>query len=826
MPLAIGFVAGIALDAVVAVPVAVAVALFAAGAAAFSVSAERVTLRFVVLGLAAMGPGALLHHASDRRVAADHLAGHVGAESRFARVTATVLAPPVVTYPVMGGFEHWMRFEPRTRFVAEARDVTGPAGPVRASGRFLVFVRQAHLAVDVGDTVELSGRLFRLRPTQNPGAFDWTRHQRRRGIVVGMTIKHTAAVRTLARGDPPRWRRMLTGVRRWTTRALFDNVTPDESGSDTLLAAMILGQRSGVDRAINDAFLRTGAAHFLAVSGVHVGILALFVWTVCRVLGLSHRAGALTVAVAVITYALITEPRPSVIRATILVTFAMVAVFLRRPSNYGNFIALAAIVILVCRPTDLFDVGCQLSFACTLAVMYLHPRLLSVVQIVLRRPDDDVLKLVVPPAQWWPARLPRITGSIVAAFTTTLAAWLVATPLVVLYFGRFSPLGWINSVVLLPFVMLVMVFGFAKLLLALVFPLSSAFTGPVLAGLVGVLAYGSQWLARVPGVSIEVDAPPLWWIALYYVALGAWMLRPALGLSWKVPTGFAVAAAALAALSFVPEPRTRPALDVHVLSVGNGSATVIELPDGRTWLYDAGSVGAYDVGASVVVPFLRHRGVQHVDAAVVSHPNVDHYSGTLSIRDAVDVNEWFFAPHFERLSEARSPSRHLLIALGWGKAAIRKVAADQTLPAGPGVRVDVLWPPAGAKSLSTNDSSLVLRIEHAGRRVLLCGDIEEAPQEALIKRGGIDADVLVLPHHGDVERTTEAFIEAVGPRFLVRSSGQRYAQTPKELLDLIKDRTYYNTADDGAIAIRLGAESVTVTPFRPRDGREGVKDKG
>ena len=134
--------------------------------------------------------------------------------------------------------------------------------------------------------------------------------------------------------------------------------------------------------------------------------------------GVSHRGGALTVGVAVVMYALITEPRPSVIRATILVTLAMTAVFLRRPLAHGNWIALGAIMILVCRPADLFDVGFQLSFACTLAVMYLHPRLLSAAQVVLGRPSDDVLKLVVPPSHWWPSQLPRITGSVVAAFAT------------------------------------------------------------------------------------------------------------------------------------------------------------------------------------------------------------------------------------------------------------------------------------------------------------------------------------------------------------------------------------------------------------------------
>jgi competence protein ComEC len=198
---------------------------------------------------------------------------------------------------------------------------------------------------------------------------------------------------------------------------------------------------------------------------------------------------------------------------------------------------------------------------------------------------------------------------------------------------------------------------------------------------------------------------------------------------------------------------------------------------------------------------------------VISHPNLDHYAGMLSIDDRIAVGRWLLTPHFERLSGPGSPSRYFFDALAERGATVETIAAGDAMDGGDGVRIEVLWPPRSATTDSANDTSLVLRLHHAGRSILLCGDIEEAPQRMLLEQGRLDADVLVLPHHGGVERTTEAFIEAVDPRYLIRSSGMRDHATRNGLIELIRDRTYFNTADDGAITVTIDDHGVTVTPF-------------
>ena len=818
-PIAIGLAAGIAVDSYHAVPLIVALGVFAIGLAGFAVPAHRAGLRFAILGLAAVGPGAMLHDHAYRDVPENHLVAHLGPEPRLAAVTGTLLSPPITSQPDAGAFTRWLRSGPRTRFVIQAETIDTPNGPVDVTGVVTVYVREPQLNLRPGERIKAFGWLSTTRPPANPGAFDWAKHQHRRGMFVTLFVKNAAAVRPI--DSPPQnvWIRLRDGLRRWTMRALFEDVTPDESGAETLLAAMILGQRSQVDRAINDAFLRTGTAHFLAVSGVHVGILGFFVWMACGLAGINRRTAAVVIAATVLIYAVLAEPRPSIIRATILVLFGMMTIIIRRPFSRSNWVAAAAILILVWRPTDLFDIGFQLSFACVLAIAHLEPHVRDVVRKGFRLPSDDVLQLQVLPRGWWPRVLPRVTTNVVVAISTALSAWLVATPIIALYFGRVSPLGWFNSLILLPPVMFVMFAGFAKLLLALIIPASSVLTGPMLAFATVVLAAIAQWLAGIPGVSLEVPSPPVWWVWLYLATVVLWTTRLWLRLSWRAPAVLTVVTAIAVAGWYGGGLRGRDdVVTVHVLSVGDGSATVIELPDGKTWLYDVGSLSAYDVGRRTVLPFLRQAGVDRIDTIVLSHANLDHYSGALSIADGLPVDKWILSPHFDAHSPPNSPGRHLLTELQRRGVAIRNVTAGANLGATDGVTIETLWPPppASGDALSPNESSLVLRIRFAGRSVLLCGDIEEDAELALLQRGGLEADVLVLPHHGSVVSTTEAFIESVGPTVLVRSSGQPDRETINGLLDMIHDRTYFNTADDGAVTVRLGPDGVTVTAFRPR----------
>ncbi len=252
-------------------------------------------------------------------------------------------------------------------------------------------------------------------------------------------------------------------------------------------------------------------------------------------------------------------------------------------------------------------------------------------------------------------------------------------------------------------------------------------------------------------------------------------------------------------------------LTIDVLAVGAGTACVIELPDGRVILYDAGSASPYDVGRSVVVPFLKHRGADRIDRVYLSHPNLDHFSGLLTLVEQIETGPVLVNEHFQSRSGPRSPSRYLLEQLAERGQRVEVMDASTATWTIAGVRFERLWPPVTLDDkVGSNDTSTVIRLSYQGHSILLTGDIEDVGQRALLARGDIGADILLLPHHGSVRKSTPAFLAAVGADWLVRSSKEPMAETVNGLDSMVGNTRIVNTADGGAIRVVFDDGGVTV----------------
>jgi len=257
--------------------------------------------------------------------------------------------------------------------------------------------------------------------------------------------------------------------------------------------------------------------------------------------------------------------------------------------------------------------------------------------------------------------------------------------------------------------------------------------------------------------------------------------------------------------------RPSGALTVWMLAVGDGTGTVIELPDRRVILYDLGTRSPFDAGR-VAVNFLQHRGIGHVDTIFVSHPDFDHYGGIETLADSVSIGRVVVNDQFERFTKDKPAALRFLQAMRSRGIPIDVTRGPRRFDAGD-VRIESLWPPAAEDRMAPddNDSSTVLRIAYEGRSILLTGDVTEWAIGGLLSRGGLHADVLALPHHGSVVYNTAAFISAVNPTIAVRSSAQRQAMTTNGIERAVCDRRYLNTADVGCVRMTI------------RDGEVGIR---
>ncbi len=819
---AIGMVAGIVVSAALPLPVIVDVLAFAACGAGLVTLRRRPLVGQILLAAAAASVGAALHDTSFRRLPGNHVARYVGDTAISTRVTGKVLADPRLRVSD-AGLTGWLRGDPRTSLLIEAAGLQGIDSPLPVRGLVAVTVREPLLDVAAGDVVELFGTLYRPRPPDSPGVRDFALMRRRDAIHVEMSCPHAAGVRVLRSADDASG--FLARLRTRARAAMLEDTWPHDVPGASMLPALVLGQRSAVDRDINDAFVRTGTVHYLSVSGAHVGMLAAAVWLVGLLFGIARRPLAVAAMIVITAYALLAEPQPPILRAAVMSDLFCIALLLRRPVRTANWLAASLLVLLPFQPSQVFSPGFQLSYLTLAGILYLHPRLHAAATRAyrrLRRRDDPLLspeiqRMLNPPTPWQ-ARRDRLLHSASIALSVAVAAWCVSLPLSMYHFQQVAWWGWAGSLLVMPLVWVVLVLGLLKTVVAAILPQVALVLGWPLAIASDLLLAVVERLGRLPGAGVSSPMPPGWLTVAILILFAVCASAGALRIRARSLGLIVLAVLIVTAWRLAPAARAER-LRLLVLPVGSGLTSVLQLPDGHTLLYDVGAFPPYDLERWSLGPALASESLYGVDAVILSHPNLDHYSGLGELLDRRRVGAVISTPFFEPLS-APGDAAHRLIdhAREHGVPWLTARRGDALAATGD-VRIEVLWPPPPEHLPLTdgNDTSLVLRVTWAGRRILLCGDIERPAQRELIAEEDLRADILLLPHHGGVVDNTGQFIRAVDPRICIRSSGESNAETLNGLLDLVAGRDYHNTADEGAVEVSIGANgAMEVRTWRRR----------
>ncbi len=662
-----------------------------------------------------------------------------------------------------------------------------------------------------GDQLQVFALMGRLSPAMNPGEYDWSLAERGAGRYCEIFCKSPACVSVTKAASNWNVGRWLPLVGQQFEQRLAHYIRPAQSG---LAQAILLGARERLPQADRAAFLQTGTIHLLVVSGMHVGLLALAIWSVVGSGLLPRRTGLLLTACLVVGYALVVGGRPPVMRASVLVVLTLFSFGLGRRVSAVNLLAAAALVVLAYNPCELFRAGTQLSFLCV--------AVLAAYGCVLQRknPIDPLTRLIHQTQPSYRKALRWVLANFTHTATASLAVWLVVAPLVAYHFHITAPISVMITPLLWPLVAIALVSGLAICFVGWLLPPLAWLLGEVCSFCLWGIEAIVETAGHFHGGHFHLPGPSGWWVLVLYtgllvVALVLWsQAHWTRRWTWHLSLLAIWIAVGLAAGWKTPDEKLR----CTFLSVGHGTCVVLELPGGETILYDAGSLGSPDRATRTIAAFLWSRGITHLDAVVLSHADVDHYNampgllkrfavGTVYVSplmfDPWIVDGKLAAPNFlkQKLEDAEVPLQEI-----WMNDHLR-TASDE-------VTIEVLHPPRFGVAGQDNANSLLLAIHYAGHSILLPGDLESPGIETVIAERPQPFDILLAPHHGSRHSDPPGFAAWCTPKWVI-VSGPRTSPEQQVTTDSYEQvgAQVLHTANVGAVEFALDTQGIQVSQF-------------
>jgi competence protein ComEC len=805
VPAALAVTAGILLDRNASVPLVFSLMAAALALIAWLVAHTYRRPGWPLLALAVAGAafGAALHHYRRDFYPADDIGNVAPAEPHPAQLRGFLDEEPLRTPASLHDPLRTLDRPESTVTVLRVTQLKLRDDWGEVSGRVRLLVSGSLPGLHAGDEVDAVGRLSQPHGPANPGEFDYAGLLRDQGIRAQFVVAKTAdGVTRLGRGWPGSFTGWLAIVRGWG-QEVFARLLPQNTSG--IAQALLLGEGSTMTTADWDKYVRTGVIHVLAISGQHLVVLGAAVWWILRRLGLRQRRGAWFVALFLLAYALLTGGRPPALRSAVMVFAACGGLILRRRTPLANFFALAWLTVALLNPTDLFTAGCLLSFL-SVAVLYWGPRHWF-------GSDDDPLSRLMdetrPPWQRWLRDKGRRAAE---SYAVTVAIWLAIAPLAASQYHLISPVGLLLGPPLTLLTSVALLFGFLMLAVAAVCePLAALFTPAVHWSL-----SACEWLVDVtdswPGSHVYVGDVPGWWLWVFYLALFGVLTQAPLRRRWRWALGGAagwLCVGLLSGFARLPPDEFR----CTFLAVGHGGCTVLELPDGRTLLYDAGAISGPDVSRRQIAPFLWSRGVRRIDEVILSHADLDHFNGLPALLDRFSIGQVTCTPTF---ADKDTPGvAHTLAVLRHRGIPTRIVKAGDRLAAGD-VTLEVLHPPPTGPDGNENARSLVLEVCHAGHTLLLTGDLEGPGLERVLALQPHKVDVLMAPHHGSRKANTPGLAAWARPQIVISCQGP--PQSVGDTAEPYKARgaRFLGTWPEGAVTLHSHRSGLVVETFVTR----------
>lgn len=638
-----------------------------------------------------------------------------------------------------------------------------------------------------GNKIFLSGTFQKGRERRNPYEFDYNHYLNSKGISGIFITYQSDSIK------------ILDHKKNYFNATLFDLkksideiiVKLHDKETSDVLRGLILADRSGIDFETRNAFVNSGVVHILAVSGLNVGyVMLIFVLVFGR---FSIYVRSVLTIIGLVIFMFLTGATPPVVRATFMGIIFILTFLSNRSSNIYNSLALSGLLILLFSPDQIYDPGFQLSFSAVLSTAILYPYLEKWI---------NAFKI-----KWnWIKKLLLFTA-------VSLSAQIGTIPFTLVYFSKLSVISIAANLFVIPISGLITAIAFITIFLGaisqnLAFYFASA--NNLLSFLMmdfikysGNLSFSFMWIRNYS----------IYDSVLYYLVL-AFFIYSISKISKSYLKYVVAVFSFLMLMSFSSfddsDLLESNQLSILMIDVGQGDSFLVQFPNGKTALIDAGEATLFlDNGERVIIPLLDNLGIDKIDYGFISHLDSDHYGGFISLI------------YNDRIKEVYRPlPDSSLKSIRFEKFLKQKkiktnIYESNTLKVG-NAKVYFLNKPKDHQynKLSSNDKSGVVKIVYGKTSFLFVGDLEFEGEYLLAGNFGdiLDSDVLKVGHHGSPTGTSQAFLNLVSPKISLVSSGiqNKFKHPSETVISSLKKNgsEIYRTDIEGAVLLQSNGNEI------------------
>ncbi|HAJ33881.1 MAG TPA: DNA internalization-related competence protein ComEC/Rec2 [Candidatus Atribacteria bacterium] len=722
--------------------------------------------------------GIFNYNLNSNPIGANHIANFV--ENKKLTIVCTVLDK-----------EYYPNQE-KISFKVRANQIEKGDCSIRTQGLILVNTYLGDCPYEYGDVLKIKGKLEKPIKQKNFGEFNYELYLAREKIFTYLNIWQERDISKIGEDDSNFLVSFSLSARDKIKEITKQTLTPPYN---YLLIGMLLGEKNFIPPALKEVFTEAGIMHILAVSGLHVGIIAMALLAFLSVLRLPKKLKLITLILILIMYASITGYRPSVLRATIMFIILIGGKLINRNRNLNISLFFAAFLILLLNPLILYDAGFLLSFIVTFFIINLSPilqELYSKIVVWIRNP-----------------------------LAVSTAAWIGIFPLSAYFFNKVSIISIVSNIFIIPLTGITVILGFVTFFIGMVSISLAGVIANINYLLLNLITLIAKSFSLLPFAYVYVAQPSILVIILYYLTVFfiiEMFCKKTLSQKIKKKTALIVLSITLLIIIvqiFYPADN----LKVNFINVGEGDCILIEAPNKINILIDGGGTpqSDFDVGSKIVIPYLRRKGINKIDLLILTHPHLDHLEGLLPILRRLKVDAVLDSGFICDVSEYRE----FISTIKEKNIPYYQTKSGDNYIFSKNMEMLILNPPHTSNldnDSDFNNHSIVVKLYYKNSNFLFTGDIErEAEKRLLVWQNRLNSDVLKLGHHGSSTSTTLEFLDKVDPVIAVITVGKNnFGHPSQKVIERLEDKNIkiYRTDENGTVIIRTNGQEYWIRTLR------------